>query len=189
MKGYFFRRLSSFLESVVRRGALHSSPPRAVMLWCTTSLTTPRSHATQSLIGQHVPGGELAACGPRDLSRRIDSREQLVLETQRRIRAYPGSELLPFTEVLMKRSARIIAALLLGVSCAAAEPQRKRLGVLDFEYGLVRKQTAAIFGTEVDVGRGMRDLILKHLVRDGTYTVVDLKALDKMLARMGRRKL
>ena len=37
--------------------------------------------------------------------------------------------------------------------------------------------------------RGLRDLILKHLAQDGNYIVVDLKPLDKMPARMGRRKL
>ncbi len=86
-------------------------------------------------------------------------------------------------ELLMKAGGLIITVLLLGVSSTSGETQNKRLAVLDFEYGLVRNQAATIFGTEVDVGRGMRDLILKHLAQDGTYTIVDLKALDKMLAQ------
>jgi curli biogenesis system outer membrane secretion channel CsgG len=61
----------------------------------------------------------------------------------------------------------------------------KRLAVLDFDYGLVRNQVAAVFGTDLDVGRGMRDLVVKHLVQDGTYTIVDVKALAKVLAQQG----
>ncbi len=79
----------------------------------------------------------------------------------------------------------LAVAVMFAVSFAAAESPKKRLAVLDFDYGLVRNQVVAIFRTEVDVGRGMRDLILKHLTQDGTYTTVDLKALDKMLAQQG----
>lgn len=104
---------------------------------------------------------------------------------ERQIRVSAVSDHALFTHSVKKRSGLIAAALLLGVSCLVAEPQKKRVAVLDFEYGLVRKQAAAIFGTEVDVGRGMRDLILKQLTQDGTYTVVDLKSLDKMLTQQG----
>ena len=39
-----------------------------------------------------------------------------------------------------------------------------------------------MFGTNVDVGRGMSDLTVKYLVQDGTYSVIDRKAMDKILA-------
>ena len=39
-----------------------------------------------------------------------------------------------------------------------------------------------MFGTNVDVGRGMCDLTVKYLVQDGTYSVIDRKAMDKILA-------
>jgi curli biogenesis system outer membrane secretion channel CsgG len=41
---------------------------------------------------------------------------------------------------------------------------------------------AGLFGSDVDVGKGISDLIVKRLVQDGTYTVVERKALDKILA-------
>jgi len=39
-----------------------------------------------------------------------------------------------------------------------------------------------MFGTNVDVGRGISDLTVKYLVQDGTYSVIDRKAMDKILA-------
>jgi curli biogenesis system outer membrane secretion channel CsgG len=66
---------------------------------------------------------------------------------------------------------------------APAKPARKkRVAVFDFEYGTVRSGVAALFGTDVDVGKGIGDLIVKRLVQDGTYSVIERKALDKILA-------
>jgi len=39
-----------------------------------------------------------------------------------------------------------------------------------------------VFGTDVDVGKGICDLLVKYLVKDGSYTVVERRALDKLLA-------
>ena len=54
-------------------------------------------------------------------------------------------------------------------STFAAESQdvrKKRLAVLDFEYGIVRSETNELFGVDMDVGRGMAALLVKYLVRD-----------------------
>ncbi|MBI1737731.1 MAG: curli production assembly protein CsgG [Acidobacteria bacterium] len=64
----------------------------------------------------------------------------------------------------------------------AAPARKKRVAVFDFEYGTVRSGVAALFGTDVDVGKGIGDLIVKRLVQDGTYSVIERKALDKILA-------
>jgi len=64
----------------------------------------------------------------------------------------------------------------------AAEPRKKRIAIIDFEYGTVRGAVAALFGTDVDVGRGISDLLVKHLVRDGSYSVIERKALELVLA-------
>jgi curli biogenesis system outer membrane secretion channel CsgG len=61
-------------------------------------------------------------------------------------------------------------------------PRKKRVAILDFEYGTVRTAVAGLFGTDVDVGRGISDLLVKHLVQDGTYSVIERKMLDKILA-------
>ena len=75
-----------------------------------------------------------------------------------------------------------IVVLLASLLAQAAEPRRKRLAIMDFEYGTVRTAVAGIFGTDVDVGRGIRDLLVKYLVKDGTYSVIERAALDKILA-------
>jgi curli biogenesis system outer membrane secretion channel CsgG len=41
---------------------------------------------------------------------------------------------------------------------------------------------AAIFGQDVDVGRGVSDLLVTALVKDGTYSVIERNALNKILA-------
>lgn len=90
----------------------------------------------------------------------------------------------------MRKSIRIFSAavaLLLAASLAPAQapqnaPRKKRVAILDFDYGTVRSGVAALFGTDVDVGRGIGDLLVKHLVQDGTYSVIERKMLDKILA-------
>ncbi len=72
--------------------------------------------------------------------------------------------------------------------CAAALPQtqppvkKKRVAVLDFEYGTVSSSVAAIFGTNQDVGKGIADLLVQKLVQDGKFSVIERKALDKIIA-------
>ena len=83
----------------------------------------------------------------------------------------------------MKRVVRIAAVVaLLSVLASAAEQRKKRVAVFDFEYGTVYGTVQALFGQNVDVGRGIRDLLVKNLVKDGTYAVMERAALDKILA-------
>ena len=67
------------------------------------------------------------------------------------------------------------------VSGQAAE-RKKRVAVFDFDYATVRSGIAAIFGSDIDVGKGISDLLVKRLVQDGTYSVIERKAMDKILA-------
>ena len=64
---------------------------------------------------------------------------------------------------------------------AASAQQRKRVAVMDFDYGTVRSQVAAVFGTDQDVGKGITDLIVDKLVNDGVYSVIERKQLDKII--------
>ncbi len=70
---------------------------------------------------------------------------------------------------------------LLSVSGFAAD-RKKRVAVFDFDYATVRSGIAAIFGSDIDVGKGVSDLLVKRLVQDGTYSVIERKAMDKILA-------
>jgi curli biogenesis system outer membrane secretion channel CsgG len=84
----------------------------------------------------------------------------------------------------MSRCLRLICILfLLAITCAAQQaPQKKRVAVLDFDYGTVRSYVSAIWGSDQDVGKGIADLLVQKLVQDGKYRVIERKALDKILA-------
>ena len=64
----------------------------------------------------------------------------------------------------------------------AASNHRPRIAVLDFDYATVMSSSAAMFGSDVDVGKGITDLLVTDLVKDGTYSVIERKALDKIMA-------
>ena len=82
----------------------------------------------------------------------------------------------------MRKAIQVAVVLLVGTIALHAAERKKRVAVLDFEYGTVRSSAQALFGTDVDVGKGMTDLLVKYLVKDGTYSVIERKALDKILA-------
>jgi curli biogenesis system outer membrane secretion channel CsgG len=62
----------------------------------------------------------------------------------------------------------------------AAGP-KKRVAVMNFDYGTVRTTVAQIFGTDQDVGKGISDMLVEKLVNGGQYSVIERNALDKIL--------
>ena len=82
-------------------------------------------------------------------------------------------------------AAAVLSALPLTASAqtAAAPGGRKpRIAILDFEYATVYSNVAAIFGSNIDVGKGVSDLLVNYLVKDGSYSIIERRALDKILA-------
>lgn len=79
----------------------------------------------------------------------------------------------------MKRLAYLFLAVLVSVPLGFG--QKKRVAVLNFDYGTVQTYVDAIFGANQDVGKGISDLLVTKLVQDGNYTVVERSALDKVL--------
>jgi curli biogenesis system outer membrane secretion channel CsgG len=76
-------------------------------------------------------------------------------------------------------------AVLTGATLDAQAPaagRRPRVAILDFEYATVYRDVQAIFGQNIDVGKGVTDLLVNYLVKDGSYSVIERKALDKILA-------
>ncbi len=67
-------------------------------------------------------------------------------------------------------------------SPAGGSGRKPRVAILDFDYATVHGNVAAIFGTNIDVGKGVTDLLVSYLVKDATYSVIERKALDKILA-------
>lgn len=79
---------------------------------------------------------------------------------------------------------KVVSALLLlaALSASAQAPKKKRVAILNFDYGTVSSSVQAFFGTNVDIGQGIADLIVDRLVKDGTYSVIERKRLDAVLA-------
>jgi len=65
---------------------------------------------------------------------------------------------------------------------AAGAARKPRLAILDFDYATVHSSVSAIWGTNVDVGQGVSDLLLNTLVKDGSFSIIERKNLDKILA-------
>jgi len=74
------------------------------------------------------------------------------------------------------------AALALLPASAQAPVRKPRVAVLDFDYATVQSTTSAMFGTNVDVGKGITDLLITGLVNNGTYSVFERQALEKLMA-------
>ena len=68
--------------------------------------------------------------------------------------------------------------------CAQAQTTgpKKRIAVLNFDYATVQSDVSAIFGTRQDVGKGIADLLVDRLVSAGQYSVIERKAIDKIMA-------
>jgi curli biogenesis system outer membrane secretion channel CsgG len=65
---------------------------------------------------------------------------------------------------------------------AAPQGRKKLVAIMDFDYATVRTNASAYLGTDVDVGKGIADLLVTDLVKDGTYRVLERQQLDKILA-------
>jgi len=84
----------------------------------------------------------------------------------------------------MSRNSKHVCGLILVLtaSAAAMADQRKRVAVLNFDYGTVQSSVAAIFGTNQDVGKGIADVLVQKLVADEKFSVIERNALEKILA-------
>ena len=77
-------------------------------------------------------------------------------------------------------------AFLAGVLAVPAHPQavpkrRPRIAIVDFDYATVQTASAAVFGTNVDVGKGIADLLVTNLVKDGSFSIIERKQLDRIM--------
>src|SRR5947209_6941185 len=82
----------------------------------------------------------------------------------------------------MKRhSAICLLSALLAMPLFSQQPAKRRVAVLDFNYGTVMTSVQAVFGTNQDIGKGISDLLVDRLLKDGSYRVIERNALDKVL--------
>jgi len=73
----------------------------------------------------------------------------------------------------------------LGLICStvlmARAQDKKKIAVLDFDYETVHQHVYDIFGSNVDIGKGISTMLVTDLVRNGTYSVIERQAIDKIL--------
>jgi curli biogenesis system outer membrane secretion channel CsgG len=80
---------------------------------------------------------------------------------------------------MIRRRLFVLCLLLLvagSISGFAAEP-RKRVALLDFDFATVQHWWSGNW----DIGKGVADLVVTNLVKDGTLSVVERKKLDAIL--------
>jgi curli biogenesis system outer membrane secretion channel CsgG len=82
----------------------------------------------------------------------------------------------------MKRLILILTLLAAIGTSSAQQAPKKRIAVMNFDYGTVQSYVQSIFGSNQDVGKGIADLLVDKLVSDGVYSVIERQALDKILA-------
>jgi curli biogenesis system outer membrane secretion channel CsgG len=70
----------------------------------------------------------------------------------------------------------------LGAQDAPAPSVRRRVAVLDFDYGTVHSNVTGIMGSDVDIGKGVAAMLVSELARNGTYTVMERSQLDRILS-------
>jgi len=64
----------------------------------------------------------------------------------------------------------------------APAQRKKRIAIMDFDYATVHAGVSEIFGQDIDIGKGIADLLVTDLVKDGSYSIIERKALDKIMA-------
>src|SRR6266540_2179662 len=83
-------------------------------------------------------------------------------------------------EVEMRVQRAVVSLLLfccLEGSSSTAGEAKKRVALLDFDFGTVQRWWSGNW----DIGKGVADLVVTGLVKDGTYSVIERKKLDTIL--------
>jgi curli biogenesis system outer membrane secretion channel CsgG len=62
-----------------------------------------------------------------------------------------------------------------------AEDRKRRVAVMNFDYSTVSSYVFSLFNSNVDVGKGVADILVDKLVASGQYQVYERKALEKIL--------
>jgi curli biogenesis system outer membrane secretion channel CsgG len=82
--------------------------------------------------------------------------------------------------LIMRRFLLLNLFVMFAISFANAQ-SKPRVAVMNFDYATVRDVSSSIFGTDIDIGKGITDLIVEKLVNGGTFSVIERKALDTII--------
>ena len=75
----------------------------------------------------------------------------------------------------------IVSLFIMGSALVAQQPIKHKVAVLDFNYATVMTASQAVFGTNVDIGKGISDMLIDKLVNDGSFRVIERNQIDKIL--------
>jgi curli biogenesis system outer membrane secretion channel CsgG len=81
-----------------------------------------------------------------------------------------------------------LLALAYGLMLAPANaqaPRKLRVAVLDLDYTAVQSETSALYGSSIDVGRGIGDLLTTDLTKDATFSVIGQEDLQRSMDEEG----
>ena len=80
----------------------------------------------------------------------------------------------------MRKALAIVV--LMACTYGTSQAQTKRaLTVQDFEWGTVQTTVQAVFGTNVDIGKGINALMTRRISQDGKFTVVERRNVNALL--------
>jgi curli biogenesis system outer membrane secretion channel CsgG len=74
-----------------------------------------------------------------------------------------------------------ICLLLVLLVDGASGQQKKRVAVLSFDDAAVKASAAAALGSSHDVGASLADVVVKELLKSGTYSLIERRAIDEVL--------
>jgi curli biogenesis system outer membrane secretion channel CsgG len=74
-----------------------------------------------------------------------------------------------------------ICLVLLLVTDPASAQQKKRIAILSFDDAAVEASAARVLGTSPDVGAFLAEVVVKELLKDATYSIIERQTIDQVL--------
>jgi curli biogenesis system outer membrane secretion channel CsgG len=74
-----------------------------------------------------------------------------------------------------------ICLVLLLVTDPASAQQKKRIAILSFDDAAVEASAARALGTSPDVGAFLAEVVVKELLKDATYSIIERQTIDQVL--------
>ena len=81
----------------------------------------------------------------------------------------------------MIRILSLAVAVLVMLAADASAQQKKRVAILSFEDVAIRSSAAAAIRSTQDVGASLADVLVKELLKEGKYSIIERRALDAVL--------
>lgn len=85
------------------------------------------------------------------------------------------------TVVIMIRILSLAVAVLVMPAADGSAQQKKRVAILSFEDVAIKSSAGAALRSTQDVGASLADVLLKELLKQGKYSIIEREALDAVL--------